>query len=230
MPFNALEPPRTGVGRYVWETARALDALLPEGSRFYVYARRPVELPGPAPRWTLRAEPAAAAGRLPAVAWLLARAGALARADALDVFWAAGTLAPPGLGGVPAVATVYDLNHLVVPDTMPLGPRLANAALLGRSLRRAAAVVAISRGTAARVERAYGVRCDAVATPAVGAPFGPPPSSSSTRKRPLSDRRAASAQPAEPAPTTTKSNSSGLVAATGRSDRYGASSTRPRVA
>lgn len=178
---RALEPPRTGVGRYVHEIARALDARLPDDARFVVYARRPIPLPGAAPRWTMRAEPHAPWRRLPASAWLLLRAGVLARRDALSAFWATATLSPLSLGGVPVLATVHDLAHRVTPDAMPGGLRRVHDWRFGPDLRRAAARIANSHGTAARVLAAYGVACDAVAPPAVA--FARPDASTIARVR-----------------------------------------------
>ena len=171
---RTLEPPRTGVGRYVYEICRGLDEVLPPDTRFYVYARRPVPLPIDSSRWCMRADPLAPLAHVPASIWLMARAATLARDDGVDVFWAAGTLAPGPLWRGPTVTTVYDLCYLVAPETMPAGLRLAYALTMRRDLRRAAANIAISHGTAARMRERLGAATDAIAAPAVSPAFRVP--------------------------------------------------------
>ena len=171
---RTLEPPRTGVGRYVFEICRGLDVVLPPDTEFYVYARRPVPLPVDSPRWTMRAESVAGFQRLPASAWLKARGGRLAERDSVAVFWGAGALAP-GLGWTgPTVLTVHDLCPFIAPETLVWSTRVAASAWLARDVRRAAAVVAASVGTSRRIRALLGVDCAAAVPSTAGAAFHPP--------------------------------------------------------
>lgn len=169
-PFGAH---RSGVGRYLFELCRALDGALPDAS-FFVYAPRPVELPGPEGRWTLRTDPSALGRLLPRGLWLKGRTGALCAGDRLDAFLAGVTLLPALPAGVRAVSVVYDLNLYLVPETMDRATRWFHRAFFRRDLLRADGVVAISQGTAQRLERHVGRRADAVALPAVSPHFVPP--------------------------------------------------------
>jgi hypothetical protein len=91
---EALRTPLSGVGQYVLQLCRELEALLPD-AQLFAYARLPAErLALPSPRWTLRRERHAALRRLPSFLWLKTRGAALARRDELDVFWAGRTLHP----------------------------------------------------------------------------------------------------------------------------------------
>ena len=158
-----IEGSRAGVGRYVFELCRQLDELMPE-ARFFVYSPVEIELPIVSERWQLRVDPSPVARRLKPVLWVKMRAGAMCAEDTLDVFWGSATFLPR-LGAVPSVMTVYDLNHLVVPDTMSWTHRMPFELFFARDLRRADVVTAISRGTADRVSESYGVAVDSIVYP-----------------------------------------------------------------
>lgn len=72
--------------------------------------------------------------------------------DRPDVFWAAETLVPWRVP-VPLVATVHDLGPVLVPRAKPLALQLAYRTSIPRGLRRAAAVIAVSRTTAEDARR-----------------------------------------------------------------------------
>jgi len=93
--------------------------------------------------------------------------GALARKDELDVFWAANTLLPLGIGVVPCVATIYDLNHLLAPETMAPLTRFAYRAWFAQAVHSANYRVAISHGTSSRLQSTFGRPADGVALPAI---------------------------------------------------------------
>jgi glycosyltransferase involved in cell wall biosynthesis len=77
----------------------------------------------------------------------------LGRGD-LDLFWSPlQTL--PLLGELPSVVTVHDLTPLILPETHRWKVRLSQVPLLGRSLQRAARIVAVSEHTAADVRRHF---------------------------------------------------------------------------
>lgn len=170
---DALRTPLAGVGQYVHQLLQALLPLLPE-AEIVLYSRLPAHaLALPSSPCTVRREPNPAWRRVPSFAWLKTRGAALARADALDVFWAPRTLHPRLPPPVRTVATVHDLNHLVVPQTMHAATRWSHALWFRGDALRADAVVANSEGTAARLRALLGVRAHAVVAPGVGPRFRP---------------------------------------------------------
>jgi glycosyltransferase involved in cell wall biosynthesis len=163
---------RTGIGRYVFEICRELDAILPD-AEFFVYAREPMELPVTSVRWHQRIEPRGWARGLKPIAWLKLRAGRMCREDRLDVFWGSATLLPHLHPGVRTVSTVYDLAFRVAPQTMGATHLIAHRLFFGRDVRRADSKVAISRGTAQRLQAWLGGPQAAVALPGVSPVFRP---------------------------------------------------------
>lgn len=163
---------RTGVGRYMFEICRELDLLLP-GAEFFVYTPKPVELPPVSARWRFRVETRKWAQGLKPIAWLKLRAGALCRKDNLDAFWGSATLFPSLPAGVRLVSTVYDLTFRVAPGTMSRTHRLAQRLYFARDVQRADHVVAISHGTAMRLQRWLGGALAAVAPPGLSPAFHP---------------------------------------------------------
>ena len=156
----------SGIGRYTQHVLEHLDRVLPE-AEFVLYARRTVDFRLPSPRWSVRLDRHPVSRRLPTPAWIHFRLGRLARADKLDVFWAANTLLPELPSAVPCVATVYDLNHVLFPLTMSWLTRTAHRRWFAADILRATRIVAISEGTSHRLHECYGRRADAIARPAV---------------------------------------------------------------
>jgi glycosyltransferase involved in cell wall biosynthesis len=169
---RALQGRRTGVGRYVFEICRELDTLIPE-AEFFVYAPEPVELPVTSGRWRCRVEPHRWARALKPIAWLKLRAGRLCREDRLDVFWASATLLPPLSAEVRRLTTVYDLTFRIAPETMGPTHLMAHRMFFGSDVCRADQRLAISHGTAARLQAWLGGPLAAVAPPAVSPVFRP---------------------------------------------------------
>lgn len=165
---------RTGVGRYVFEICRELDTLLPK-AEFFVYAREPMELPVVSPRWSSRVEHSRWARRLKPIAWLKLRAGRLCREDRLDVFWGAATLLPSLPAGIRRVSTIYDLTFRIAPETMGRTHLMAQRLFFSRDVRRAEHRLAISNGTAERLEDWLGPPRATVVQPAVSPVFRPSP-------------------------------------------------------
>ncbi len=161
---------RTGVGRYSWELARTLDSLMPE-AEFLVYANVECPLPVSSPRWTLRAVYPSGRSVIPRMAHYLWSVGRMARSDGAHVFWATNSLLPWRLGSLATVVTAYDLVHLLTPETMDRRNRLQFALLHRGSCRRASRLIAISQGTADRIQTHYGIACHGVAHPAIDRHF-----------------------------------------------------------
>lgn len=167
------EEPR-GIGRYVLELCRELDRGLPD-AQFFVYNRGSIDLPVDSDRWNLRTDPSRLGGRLSPLLWLKLRAGLLCRRDELDVFWATSVFLPRLHRRVRTVVTVHDLCHVLTPETFdPLhlvGVRL----FFARDVRKADAVLAISKGTSDRLFEHLGRRADRVVYPGAGEAFMPQP-------------------------------------------------------
>lgn len=153
----------SGIGRYLHGLLVPLDNCMSD-AEFILYANAPLSIELPSARWSVRQDHSIM-GRLPRVLWTRYRLAALARRDRLDVFWAANTLVPRGLPGLPMATTVYDLNHLIVPRSMPLVNRSAHRLWLAGDVLRAEKAVAISCGTSTRMQEQLGRAADAIAPP-----------------------------------------------------------------
>lgn len=170
---DALRQPITGVGQYIYQLCRELESLLPQ-AEFHVYSRLPAErLALPSNRWLLHQEPVALWRKLPSFLWLKTRGRAMCLRDRIQVFWAGRSLHPRLSTPVRTVATVHDLNHLLVPETMER-PSLWSARLwFARDLAAADRVVTNSEGTAQRLRSSLGRTADAVVRPGTAALFRP---------------------------------------------------------
>lgn len=169
---RALQGRRAGVGRYVFELCRALDAEMPD-ARFFVYSHIPVEMPVASSRWTLRVERRSLFRAMRSFLWLKARVGALCREDEIDVFWGCASFLPCLPRTVRRVVSAYDLNYRLVPKTMYTAAVWQYRLFFCRDLARADSVLAISRGTAERLKDTCGRTADAIVYPAVSPRFGP---------------------------------------------------------
>ncbi len=169
-----LHDQRRGIGRYAFELCRELDRCLPE-AEFFVYSQAPVALPVASHRWTLRADPSALGRSLSPLLWLKLRAGTLCREDALDVFWGTTPFLPRLARGMRTVVSVYDLCHLITPETFSPLHLQAVRLFFPRDVRKADAVLTISNGTSHRLNEHLGRSADATVQPAVGEMFGPRP-------------------------------------------------------
>ena len=173
MDGDALRAPLSGVGQYIFNLCRELDALLPE-ARFIAYSRlsSPAVLL-PSPRWQLRTEPLVAFRRLPSFVWLKTRCRAMCESDGVNVFWAGRTLHPKLARGVRTVCTVHDLNYLVVPETMQFQSRWSSRLWFRGDILTADCVLANSYGTAERIRTMIGAEVTDVVPPGVTSQFHP---------------------------------------------------------
>jgi glycosyltransferase involved in cell wall biosynthesis len=175
----------TGISRYAFELSKPLQHLLPR-AQFFVYSAVPMSVaPFSRERWTYRTEGHLRRdhrlrrillhGPWAEPRWHMTRVPRLCRTDSLDIFWATTTLAPALRQPTKIVSTVYDLNHLLVSRTMRLNMLWLHRLFFRLSLRRAAAITAISRGTAERLSSLLGLKTAAIVTPAVSDAFCPRP-------------------------------------------------------
>lgn len=155
------------------EVSRVLDVLLPE-AQFFIYSHVPVRLPVDSKRWTLKTDPLMWARYMRATLWLKLRAGVLCSEDDLDVFWASATLLPDLPEKVRTISTVYDLNHIVAPETMQWTQRWAHRIWFTSDVLAADRVLSISTGTAQRLSTLVGRQAAAVVRPGVSSAFRPP--------------------------------------------------------
>lgn len=160
---RSLCGPLSGIGHYVHEVLKALDKVGNVQLHVYCAPRFPtVPLPD---HWHVRMVP------LPRQIAIKAVFGHWARMDKVDVFWAPQTILPRGK--FPKVATVHDLNHILVPETMSWGTALAHRLWFESDIHRADRVVANSSGTSERLMSLLGRRADQVAVPGVVSRFRP---------------------------------------------------------
>ncbi|MHB0921336.1 MAG: glycosyltransferase family 4 protein [Thiomonas delicata] len=155
----------TGVGRYAAGVLSALDAAMPE-ARFVLYAYRDTSFVPSSSRWHIVQDKHPFWSRMPVTQWMHSRLGALIAQDPVDVFWSPNTFVPAG-ACVPCVLTVYDFNHVIVPETLPPVTRYAYRKWMNGDILAADANVSISHGTAQRMFELLGRRPDAIAYPAV---------------------------------------------------------------
>lgn len=162
----------TGVPRYVIELCRRLDFMMPN-SRFFIYGARPVRMPVDSCRWISRILPLR--GPLKGTRWLTLHGARRCERDDLDVFWGANSRLPLKLSPkIKTVVTVYDLAQEVSPGSLTWSSQFLHYGFLPASLKRADAVVTISRGTAERLRRAYGYEASSVIPPGVSEVFRRP--------------------------------------------------------
>ena len=169
---RALYGNRAGIGRYVFELCRRLDILLPD-AQFIVYSQHQIELPIISSRWQLRLDNALLAKRMKPALWLKTLCGRLCRNDDLDVFWAAATLFPGLPDKTRTISTVYDLNFVVVPETMSSYQQLSHRFFFTQDIRNADTIAAISNGTSERLAAHIGRSADLIVYPSVDQRFGP---------------------------------------------------------
>lgn len=167
---RALQGNRAGIGRYIFELCRALDTVMPE-AHFFLYSQIPIEMPITSHRWHARVERSHWAKSLKSIAWLKLRCGLLCKEDHLDVFWAGATFFPRLHSKVRKISTVYDLNHIVAPHTMPGGTLWGYRLFFSRDVRTADAVISISEGTSLRLAQEIKRKADYVVYPSVSSAF-----------------------------------------------------------
>lgn len=163
----------TGIGRYIVELCKQLHEVMPD-AQFFLYGQSELRLPLDSVRFIPRVEQQKWARRLKSVIWLKTRAGRMVREDRLDAYWAVSTLLPNLGKGLKSLVTVHDLNHLVVPESMPATTLWTHRLFFRRDIRRAAAVATNSAGTARRLEKQLGIETRAVVYPAASRLFSPP--------------------------------------------------------
>ena len=172
---QALVGNMTGIGNWTARLLQELPNHIPDLEVFaYAPSLQVPNIPGTIDRFSIRNRPAFPL--MPGLFWLKLRSGQLVRHDALDVFWATRTLYPLGIEkDTPVVSTVYDLNSVFYPHTMPFATLLAHKLWFASDLRRADRIVAISQGTSDRLKNWLGRGADTIVPPGVAECYAPQP-------------------------------------------------------
>ncbi|MDN5513312.1 MAG: glycosyltransferase family 4 protein [Acinetobacter sp.] len=170
---RALVGKRTGIGNYIWNLLDEMANLMPE-AEFIAYCPEGFTPSFPENLQSTFIRSNRTYPLMSGYAWLKWRTASLIKKDNLDVFWATRTLYPSQLiGKTPIVTTVYDLNHLICPDTMPFINMLAHKLYFKHDVVNATKVVAISTGTAERVQSLLSRHVDSIVVPGTGSEFSP---------------------------------------------------------
>ena len=153
-----------GVGRFVYQICLALDKYHPDDD-FFVYSHIPIESKLPSSRWVNRVESVGMFKLIKGIPWSLVRMSSLAKKDKIDVFWASGSFVPFFFSNIRVVNTVYDLNYLLVPDTMKYFALLLYRTFFKRSLLKSDSIVCISQGTQQKLSALLGIDSHAISYP-----------------------------------------------------------------
>jgi len=166
----------TGIAHYVSELSRELAELLP-GAEFFLYAPWSIRMPVASPRWHAKIDPWSKTfekGRafwMTKHAWMLIRTRAMCLRDGINVFWATDAPFIPYLPkNVRIVAMVYDVRYRVAPETQRKSTLYVRR-LMEKRHARADALIAISQGTADKLNQFLGYRAAAIVRPAASAAF-----------------------------------------------------------
>jgi glycosyltransferase involved in cell wall biosynthesis len=148
-----LSYPLTGIGIYL---RHVLDGIqrIDRQNEYYLISNAPIDYDIENPGWhrfegNLKRKLLSTLWMQVTVPWYAAKMG-------LDLFWATRhhlpALLPPRIR---TVVTVHDVVHRRHPGTMPLPNLLVDRALMALSLKRAAAVIAVSQATAADIREQF---------------------------------------------------------------------------
>lgn len=135
--------PRTGIGSYTANLVAALAGAAPQ-ERFVLFSDAPLAEPGPG------FETVVLPGARRLVWTFASLPGALRRAR-VDLYHGTTNFEVPLLAPCPLVATVHDLIPLDFPEAVSRRFRLLFRLLIGRAVRAARRVVAVSRFTAGEI-------------------------------------------------------------------------------
>lgn len=159
----------TGIGNYGYQLLRAMAKHMPE-AQFVVLTQQPLCVEFPESNISVRVDSSLLARNI--YFWkLFGMAGACADA-AVDVFWAAGGVAPFVMP-CPVVLTAYDFVYRVEPQTMCWRTRWFRHFNQPWWTRRAASVFTIAQAVSRELQKYCGRQADAVVYPAVDRRFFP---------------------------------------------------------
>ena len=154
-----------GVGRYVYQMCLSLSKLHPN-DEFFIYSHSPIKLNLPK-GWINRTEPLSFFRHIKGIPWSIFRLPFLMRKDDIDIYWAAGSFAPLFLSKTKLVTTVYDLNYLLVPETMKLFATLMYKFFFKKSLLKSDAILCISKGTRDKLKDLLNINSHEISYPGI---------------------------------------------------------------
>lgn len=159
-----------GVGRFVYQICLELDKHHPNDN-FFVYSHIAIQSKLPSSRWVNRVEPIGIFKLIKGIPWSLIRISSLAKKDKIDVFWASGSFVPLFFSKIKVVNTIYDLNYLLVPDTMKFFALMLYRIFFKRSLLKSSSIVCISKGTQEKLSSLLGIESHAISYPGLNPIF-----------------------------------------------------------
>ena len=165
---QALKGKRTGIGRYVFELCKELDKIMPD-AQFFVYSKEPVDMPVKSERWIARVDSLLYSRYI--WMWIKFRGGYFCQKDKLDAFWGSSSFLPLLSSKTHTVVTVYDLNYILVPDTMSWRNLIGFKLFFKRDVLSSDVVLTISQGTAQRLWELTGVKAREVVYPTISDTF-----------------------------------------------------------
>lgn len=151
---------RSGVEYYTLGLIRCL-AHHCEEDEIVVYTNDPATIAQVHPRVVIRSIPGRKCKAM-RLWWQHLRLPRQAEADGLDVLHCPAYVMPLRRCRVPCVITVHDIHVLTLPQWCSLGNRLHYGLMLGRSLRKATAVIAVSEDTREAICRHFGALRDEI--------------------------------------------------------------------
>jgi glycosyltransferase involved in cell wall biosynthesis len=154
--ISALRNPRSGTGRYLVELLGVISKI--PGNEVLLVAQSSQSSTVAPENFKIIYETSWFWSKMPLLMWIRYRIPKLLQKTKYDIFLSPITIAPKDLNDrALLVSIVYDLNHLIVPETQTIGTRIFHSLFLEHDLRRSDYVVAISSGTASRVSDLVGV-------------------------------------------------------------------------
>lgn len=165
---QALKGKRTGIGRYVFELCKELDKIMPD-AQFFVYSKEPVDMPVQSERWIARVDPLPYSKYI--WMWIKFRGGYFCKKDNLDAFWGSSSFLPQLSINTCKVITVYDLNYILVPETMSWRNLTGFKLFFKKDILASDVVLTISQGTMQRLWEHTGIKAKDVIYPTISDKF-----------------------------------------------------------
>lgn len=164
---------KTGVGKYMVELCQVLDTRM-ENCEFYLYANKDFDFPELKQNRWYKVIETNILTKFKTTLWFKFFSFFTFRKDDLDMYIASTSFFPLGIASkTRTISVIYDMNYLLVPETMSWHNKMLHAIFYKSDLKKADNIISISHGTAERLKRYYGRESDAVFHPMVADRFYP---------------------------------------------------------